>query len=428
MKKYFFIFYVLFFLSAKGQTEVDYVNPFVYDNAIYKNTIKTVQLNRMDFEFSYPIIRLNSEDKLSLQFDDLDTEIKQYYYTIIHCNADWEPTNISSSDYIDGYKSQIIADYKYSYNTFTQYLHYKIEFPTEVLKPTKSGNYILKVFIDDDEEKLALSRRFMVVEEKVAITAVAKQATDVAFRKFKQEIDFEVNLLNSGATNPYEEIEVVILQNFRYDNACKKLKPQFVNDNLLTYNYEDENTFWAGNEYRTFDTRNLKYKTQAVESISFDTEKKYHVYLFKDEKRSYKKYSFINDINGAYSIRVEGSTTPQIDAEYTDVHFSLGYLMPESEGDLYVFGELSDWQCKPEFKMKYNAENKTYNAQITLKQGYYNYNYALMPKFEPKIDEMAIEGSHAETENDYIILVYYNTIGKFHQQLIGFSRINSVKK
>lgn len=428
MKKYFFIFYILFSLSTKGQTEVDYVNPFVYDNAIYKNTIKTVQLNRIDFEFSYPIIRLNSDDKLQLQFDDLDSKINQYYYTIIHCNADWEPTNMPSSDYIDGYKSQIIADYKYSYNTFTQYLHYKIDFPTEVLKPTKSGNYILKVFIDDDDEKLALSRRFMVVEEKVAISATAKQATDVAYRKFKQEIDFEINLLNSGVTNPYEEVDVVILQNFRIDNACKKLKPQFINDNLLTYNYEEENTFWAGNEYRTFDTRNLKYKTQALENISFDTDKKYHIYLFKDEKRSYKKYSQINDLNGAYSIRVEGSNDPQIDAEYTDVHFSLSYPMPENEGNIYIFGELSDWQCKPEFKMKYNTENKTYNTQITLKQGYFNYNYAFRSNFDAKIDEMAIEGSHAETENDYIILVYYNTIGKFHQQLIGFSRINSVKK
>ncbi len=427
-KKHFFFLFSLLNISVLAQTEVDYVNAFVYDNAVYKNNIKTVQLNRIGYEFSYPIIRLNSDDKLLLQFDDLDVTIRQYSYTIIHCNANWEPTNISPSDYIDGYRSQIIADYKYSFNTFTQYLHYKLEFPTEVLKPIKSGNYILKVFLDDDEDKIVLSRRFMVVDEKISISATVNQATDVAFRKFKQEIDFDINLGSYEVGNPYDDIEVVILQNFRFDNACKKLKPQFVNNNLLTYNYEEENTFWGGNEYRFFDTRNLKYKTQEIASIDFDDKKNYHIRLMPDEKRSYKKYFSNNDLNGSYSIRVEGSNEPELDAEYVNVHFTLNNPYPEENGNYYVFGELSDWQCKENFRLKFDAQQKAYTLKTTLKQGYYNFNYAFKSNSDNIIDEMTVEGSHSETENDYIILVYHTTIGKFHQQLIGFSRINSVKK
>jgi hypothetical protein len=53
-----------------------------YPDQIFVPNIKTVKLNKYGDPFSYPIIALNSSDRLELHFDDMDANIKSYYYTI----------------------------------------------------------------------------------------------------------------------------------------------------------------------------------------------------------------------------------------------------------------------------------------------------------------------------------------------------------
>ena len=67
------------------------VNSQVPDH-IYKSNIRSIRLHKANDPYSYPIIRLNSGEDLDLYFDDLDGDIKYYYYTFQLCNADWSPT------------------------------------------------------------------------------------------------------------------------------------------------------------------------------------------------------------------------------------------------------------------------------------------------------------------------------------------------
>jgi hypothetical protein len=101
---------------------------------------------------SPPVIQLNSEESLTLSFDDLDADYKYYGYTVIHCNANWEESDLKQNEYIDGYYDDEIWDYATSLNTTRKYTNYLIELPTDNLRIKKSGNYILRVYVDKNED------------------------------------------------------------------------------------------------------------------------------------------------------------------------------------------------------------------------------------------------------------------------------------
>lgn len=417
--------------NAQNSSEQYYEGSFLrYEDFIYKKNIRTVQLQKADWEFSAPVLKLGSDEKLKLVFDDLDAESKSYKFTIIHCDASWMPSDrLMQSEYISGFFDDNINDFQYSKNTVQQYVHYELLFPTENLKPTKSGNYLLKVFLDYDQTDLVLTKRFMVVDERVNIVPDIHNATLLDEHNYKQEIDFSIQTSGYQITNAYQDLKVVILQNDRWDNAITKLKPLFVKDNELTYDYDQDNVFPGGNEYRNFDIKSLRWNSEFVRSISSDSTKKDHVYLFPGKKRNFLQYMSDRDINGKYKItRQESSPAGSMtEAEYVFVHFTLPLKEAVEEGSLYVFGALTDWKYTNENKMHYNKALSQYEATLYLKQGYYNYQYVYLKDNEKSADESYIEGTHVETENDYAIYVYHKPISSNYDQLIGVKRFNSLR-
>jgi hypothetical protein len=426
---------VLFFIPSFSfaQTDTSYFdsNLLRYDNFIYKKSIHTVQLQREDFEFAPPVIHLGANERLKLLFDDFSTESKNYRFTIIHCDANWSPTDrLLQSEYISGFFDDGIIDYSYSKLTLQKYVHYELLFPTENLKPTKSGNYLLKVFSDYDQNNLVLTRRFMVLDDRVSVLFDIHRPGIVDDYNSKQEIDFTVQQGDYQITNPYQDLKIILMQNDRWDNAITKLKPQFVKDNELTYHSETESIFPGGNEFRNFDIKEIRASySEFVQKIKFDSLRNYHVYLFPDKRRNTLRYFQNPDINGKFKIvRQESSPNASVtEAEYVYVHFTLPMENPVMDGGVYIFGALTDWKYSNENKMKYNPALQQYEATLFLKQGYYNYEYMLLKDKENFGDETFIEGSHFETENDYTIYVYHHPLSSNYDQLIGMKRFNSVR-
>lgn len=413
-------------LCAQNKDTTEYYSDNVlrHDDRVYQPTIATVILSPDVASMLPPIIELNSEEKLFLSFDDLSGDFKTLSYTVVHCNAKWEPSDCSISDYIDGFYDQEISTYSFSRNTLQRYVHYETQFPNESFRLRISGNYLLKVFQDGDQEKLVLSKRFMVYENKVELTGDVHAPTVVADRNYKQEVDFTVKYSNPDITNPFQEIYPVILQNGRWDNAITGLQPQFLMDKELRYDYEDVNVFKGGKEFRWFDTRTLRLNTERVEKISQDSGA-YHVFLLSDERRTFKRYMNNADINGKFLIRTQDNHDSEIEAEYCYVHFFLPWPMPEPGGNMYVMGAMTDWQCSARNKMTYDKIRRGYTCVLYLKQGYYNYQYAFLKDGETAADEYVAEGMNQETENDYWILIYFRKTGARTDELVAVKRLNS---
>ena len=374
---------------------------------------------------SDPIIELNSEEKLQLSFDELGDQMQTYFYTIIHCNADWESSDLTNYDYIQGFADVQVKNYYFSFNTTYSYVHYVVDFPNEDISPRISGNYVLRVYKDYERENIVLERRFYVVESKIGIDATIKRPGNAEFRNTGQEVDFKILYEGFQIPDPYSDIRVIIRQNGRYDNQIGNLKPRFLGVNELDYNYDYENMFKGGNEFRYFDIKSMRFLAEYVAAINFE-KPYYHVILTQAEDRAFKPYYFINDINGRYYVDVQEGRDKNIEADYVFVHFSLPVDVPLADENVYVFGALTDWNMDESNQMTYNFDNHAYEITLLLKQGYYNYMYVVSKDGTGEADLSYFEGNHYETENDYSIFVYYTDMSLRYQKLIGFYKTNTL--
>jgi len=396
-----------------------------YEDYIYKANIHTVLLFREGWELSVPILQLGTNDKLILSFDDLDADIKDYKYTLVHCSATWTPSPIKKNEYLSGFTEDFINDYKFSFNTIQKYTHYSLSFPRpEIMQPIVAGNYLLVVYTGD-ESNVCFTKRLMIVEPKVTINAVIKRATGIEDKNYRQEIDFEINKSGYAIPDVYKDLKVIIMQNGRWDNAVIDIKPLMVKGDLLDYNHEKINSFSGGNEFRHFDIKSLRYYSDRISHISYDTGIN-HVFLMPDLRRPYKVYETVKDINGRRLIKTEDAQDDGTEGDYAQVHFFLPHPEPFDNGNLYILGALTHWQFKKDAIAKYNFQRKGYSASLFLKQGYYNYHYVFLEDGKSYGDESVIEGMHYETENDYTILVYCREQGTLFDKLIAIKQLNTL--
>lgn len=390
------------------------------------SNIKTVQLYKKGWNMSYPIINLYPQEQLTLEFDDFAYESKNYQYSIIHCTSDWEESNLMQTEYVDGFMPNSIEDYQYSFNTTFDYIHYTLDFPNRDIKLKLSGNYIIKVFELGKEDHPVLIRPFYVTEQLVSIFPRIKYTSNSNFRESMQEVNFTIQHPNFRINNPREEVKVILQQNGRWDNQIDDLKPLFIRNQELDYSYNRENLFDGGNEYRWLDIRSTRFAPEHVDNISF-FDPHYHFTLFPDKFLSQKPYFYREDFNGKYYIEVKENRDPYIEADYVYVHFKLPVQAPYVDGQIYVSGGLSDWQLNKANRMEYNYNTHTYELTMLLKQGFYNYQYHFLENNHTKAEVERFDGNYGQTENDYIIYVYFQTVSDNYERLIGVNISNSLK-
>ena len=426
------LFFICSSFSVFTQTDKDdYVNDnFIrYQDWTYKPNIKTIKLHEISWELSAPIIELNSNQQLKLSFDDLDGGYKNYSYTLIHCDANWVPTDIMPAEYLTGFFDDNISSYTFSFNTLQKYTHYTVTFPNNSMKLNKTGNYLVKVYQDSEKEYLVLTKRFMVFQNKLTIIGNVRQAAGADDYFNKQEVDFSVFTNGYNMTNPFADMKVVVTQNNRWDNAIYGMKPMFLKDKEFTFDYDDgTNTFNGGNEFRNFDMKSIRFLSQFLKATYKDSNNVNHVDLLTDELKTFKRYSLVNDINGGYLVKIQERDNADIEADYCVVNFFFPYDNPMHNGNFYVMGKLCDWRMSKENRMAYNYKRMGYECNLLLKQGYYNYEYVFLEDGKTASDETLIEGNHWETENEYAIYVYHRQQGTYYDQLIGLRRMNSMKK
>ncbi len=434
LKRLFILLFLLVVANGFSQTiatDDDYVNDNIlkYDDVVYKSSIKTVQIHESSWDYAAPIINLNSGEQIALSFDDLDSDQKRYTVSFIHCNSDWTPSDLMISEYLEGFFDLNFINFSYSMNTLQKYTHYSVSFPQQNIKFTKSGNYLAYVYLNDNKKDLVLSRRIMVYDNRVTMAHTFRQTNGDDDQFAKQHIDFNIYFSGYDITNPFVDLKVNITQNNRWDNSVTNIKPTFIGGNQLTYSLDDASTFNGGNEFRFFDIRSMKFYTEKVKEIYRDENLKNHIVLYPEDIRTTKPYLFYNDFNGNFLIKNRDSQGNQdIEADYVYVDFFLPYLNPEAGGNFYVMGKLTDWRMNKKSKMTYNYKRFGYETQLYLKQGFYNYMLLLSNDSKKGGDETVLEGNHWETENDYNICVYHRKIGTYYDQLIGYKKINSLKK
>jgi len=426
MRRFVFSIFLINTLLVEGQQS--YPDSLLCSNHIFNEKIKTVQLYTEGWNLSYPVIKLSNGEKLNLHFDLLDNQAETYYYTFVHCDKDWKKSDIFPNDYLDGYSENPIEDYEPSFNTTVGFFHYKLSFPNDRVKLTLSGNYVINIYPVGKPGEPVITQRFIITEDVVKIDVTAHRPQMTKDNNASQQVDFTVNYSSLNINDPYRNVYAFILQNGRWDNAKKNLKPDFYGNNELKYNsLSDKNIFPGGNEYRYFDIKSIRYQTEYVKKIDFLTPN-YNVYLYPSENREFKPYFYWNDFNGKYYIAFQEGKNPDIDADYVYVYFTLPSKQMQSGGNMYVSGGLNNWSFDKNNLMTYNQERAEYECTMLLKQGWYNYEYVFLRDGSTDGTASIFEGSHYETENDYMVLVYYRNPRERYDRVLGSFIANTLNR
>ena len=360
---------------------------------------------------------------MNLSFDDLNADEHDYTYKIEHCTLNWEVSNLSESEFVNGYAEDRIRNYENSFNTLQPYTNYRLTIPNEDTRIKISGNYMLSVL--NEEEEVVIKRHFVVYEPKVTVGVSVYKSRDISTINTKQSVEFIINHPNYRINNPGEEIKPVILQNNNWQTAITGLKPLFYRGTQLLYKYNKETSFWAGNEFLFFDSKDIRSSTLNIAGVELGSEL-YHTYLYTNEERIDLPYTLFPDVNGNFIIRTLNGQNNNTDADYSWVHFSLKTLENLDEKELFISGNFNNWKLNDLNKLEYNNDSGLYEATLLIKQGFYNYQYITKNK-EGIISNHDIDGSFYQTENDYTVLVYYKKFGSRYTKVIGVGFGNSEK-
>jgi len=405
----------LFFINLVLITNVVYSQEdYYFEDYVYQENIKSVKLYSGNNPLSYPISDLNGSP-INLEFDDIDGDSKDYYYKILHCDMNWNLSELDENDFLEGFNEEEIRNSTNSSFTLIQYTHYELQLPNESTKWIISGNYLLIVY--DDNEDVVITKRFLVVENKVSIYADINHSKDVSVYNSDQSLEIEINNKDYSIVDPLKELRVTVLQNNNWTNSIKNVNPKYLLGDIIKFDAFDPFSFKGLNEFRYFDTRSLHSTNLEIRSIEIKRSG-VDVYLEEDLIRKYSNYFFHKDINGNFLFLNNDSRNSDITSQYTNVYFNLKTHAPILDQSVYVVGGFCDWQILEENKLTYDQELSAYLGKIVIKQGVIDYYYAIVDK-DNIVNLSALEGSFFETQNDYTVLVYQRPFGGLYDKIIG---------
>lgn len=418
----FFLFILFLFLAPRSYAQTT----LQYTDHTYRASIKSVECYNTVKQGSFPIITLRGNEQLQLAFDDLEGRSRNYYYSLEHCDAQWNSSRLSPAEYLQSFMEDRIINYNYSSSTIQKYIHYEVKFPNQNIIPKLAGNYLLKVYEDADQSKLIITRRIYIVSSAVGVGASFVPSNNVGRRLNNQKLNLEVSYAGLNVQNPYNDIKVLVMQNGRAETGILNTRPTFIRGNQLIYNDFNTNDFAGGNEFRHFDTRTLKLNSERIARIFKDTANT--VLLLGDERRNQNAYLFQYDVNGTYYVINQDGRDARTDADYAYVFFNFVASGTLPKGDIYLTGRFNNYELNEATKLQYDATRNRYTTQALLKQGVYDYQYVWVDATTNKASSEPLEGSYFETENDYQILVYHRPPGSRWEELVGYKVMNTGRR
>ena len=417
MTKLFFkiiVFFLTVFSTNYGfaQVEKEIAPPY---------NIKTISFLQSDRNM-IPIFKLG--EGFQLQFDDLFGNEANYYYEIIHCDYNWNPSPLPKNEYLQGFDNQRIQDYSNSFNALQIYSHYKLSIPNQFTQQLRiSGNYIIKIL--DENKEVVFSRKFILYEDLVTVPMQVKRARTISTVESKQNIEFLIKSNIITFQNPLKNVKIFLFQNGQFNTAIKNVPPQYTIGNELIYKYDTQTQFWAGNEFLFFENKDIRSASNNVARLDANTAI-YGSYLFTNDARTNFPYSFSQDVNGDFAVNNINAVNSEIEADYAWVYFSLSAPAFRLKKNIYITGSFNNYNVTAEYKMDYNVQKGLYEKAILIKQGFTNYQYTVADEKGVIDYENAIDGNFYQTENDYTLLVYYReNIGRY-DRVVGKGIASSV--
>lgn len=394
---------------GKAQAPQDFTADYIKSAAFMDSSISVIPL----FEFG---------TTFSFEFDDLYGNESDYYYRIKAYDYDWTPSKLKQIDYIKGLDQQRIKNTVNSVNTLQAYTHYQLNFPNEVYRITKSGNYLLEIYDADNE--VIVRRKFVLYEKAVNVGIQIKRSRNLDFIDTKQNVEFTVSMGDGNFLNAANNVQVALFQNGRWDSQIRNIKPQYTIGTDLIYKYDSETQFWAGNQYLNFDNSDIRQVNNMIFSNN-SSSGMYNTVLYPNESRKKRTYTYFPDINGAFRPRMINGRDVSSEGEYSWVYFTYRPVEEVSSNTMFfVTGMFNNYELNEQSKMTKNAQTGEYEKAILIKQGFTNYCYTAVVNGKVSGGDNP-DGNFAMTTNKYQVVVYYRGSNDLYDRAIGMGTMGA---
>lgn len=413
-----FTFFALLFSAGQVQAQED------TSQGVIAPGFHTLQVELEGAPMATSIIDLrNPSERIVISFDELADDRRYMRYSLIHCDALWQPEGLVDSEFLDSFNEGTVETYDYSQATLVHYVHYMITLPNEQVRITQPGNYLVRVYDESDPDNTLLQARFGVSDNTAVVKAGVTTLTDIDTNQAHQQLGIRVDTRYLDLDDPFNDLKVVITQNGRPDTQTLIVTPQRLGSNEVIYEHLRPLIFKAGNEYRRFETVSTGYPGMGVERIERDAPV-FNMMLYADTPRDKTGYAYDSTQFGRYMVRNSDTRDSDTGADYVMTHFTLD--IPPLEGyDIFLDGDFTDRKFSPISRMVYNEASGAYEQSLLLKQGSYNYQYLAVPTGSMKGETAPVEGDKFQTVNEYTIRVYHRPKGSRFDRLVGYTTLLS---
>lgn len=347
-----------------------------------------------------------------LTIDEWAEEPSYLEARLTHLNADWQPSALLESEFLQGFNYTKVEDWALSDNTFQHYVNYRVKLPDSDINPLVSGNYLLEIYQEDNPESIVAQARFSLSEATVPLKTEMCVPTDRGLDQWQQlRIEADLRLLN--VADPFSELILTIEQNGSPSEERIVMHPSRMNGDVVVFEHMPELIFDAGNEFRRFETVITDYASRGIDSVRFENGR-HQAYLRTDFPKDTEPYHFDKTQYGASIVRANNATDSDLAADYVTTHFSLDASPGRS---IFLEGELT--RALPGGMAQLEG-NESYHLALPLKQGAYNYRYL---ERLPDGSLRNIDGSKHETRNRYVVKLFHRPPGSRGDRLVGTAKI-----
>lgn len=378
--------------------------------------VATVQLHVTGSEIEPPILDVGRGGTLDLSFDLLALQgrpVSVYFY---HADREWR-RDLTPSEYLLSFQRDNILDYASSQATEVPYIHYRYRFPNSTIQFALSGNYVVRVTEQGDEEAVLLERPFYLSE---AIVPVDLLLDDV----FVRQSSFPATQPTAAFTPPSQlqanvfDYSVCFSRDGRLMEARCATEPSLMNQPSLSFFLRPSSSFVATGSDYVLDLSLLQAGGK-LEGLDV-TSSPFAVRLAPDLARfgadDLEPHLFGQ---AAVASAVRDAPDPDLQAEYVRVMFSLvvdgDRPLP---GDIFVVGPFTGWRATEAGRMRWNSENSRYEATMLVKQGRYEYRY--VSRNAAAIS--ALNQSLPRPSARFTALVYYRDARLQTDRIVGVGR------
>lgn len=390
--------------------------------------IRNATVTQPTGEVTFPLVYLQQSSPLWFQFDWINEEQEWLRYKIFHCDVNGKVNDIDYTEFVQGFETQEIAEApEYGLNTTTDYVHYHIAFPNDMMKPSISGRYWLLVYRNNDwenQENHVVAFPFFVVEDKVMLAAQVRRSSVGSAFQSHQQLDVTVNPNGHFFSDIYRDVHLQVYQNFEMQNSDVFInpKPTFVEPHQWRFIDDIHPGFPGGNEWRMMSTVDISTPGFNIDHTLPNQEwPEVFVALDLPNRRAHSSWM---DYNGKNIWATKHTSVHAVECDFFLTHFQ---FKNEYFRDQKLYLEIqTTLGIKELFPCQYDEVAKLYRCDALLKQGIYNYRYRFISS-DYLAEESPLEwteGNFLETSNDYHCFLYQRDPVYGLDRIIGFQTVS----